>query len=114
MKKIKYLPIFTLLAIILLGGCNVNQTKNSYDQETISKAKESAKSYIENNYEGIHSIELEEPYQAPMGSMTVDGTVNGEIGFSISLNKDFTISRIGKDEGFPEEKEECKEKTCDY
>ncbi|WP_161993092.1 hypothetical protein [Sediminibacillus terrae] len=109
----KYLITF-LLSTLLLIGCNANSPNGDYDQETISKAKESAKSYIENNYEGIHSIELEEPYQAPMGSMTVDGTVNGEIGFSISLNKDFTISRIGKDEGFPEEKEECKEKTCDY
>lgn len=114
MKNRSNLLIFIIMIIILLGGCNLNQNNDKYDEETISKAKETAKSYIKNNYKDVQSIEVEEPYQAPMGSMTVDGFVNGEFGFSISLNEDFTVSRIGENEGFPEEKEECKKEVCDY
>ncbi|NBJ69559.1 hypothetical protein [Roseburia sp. 1XD42-34] len=69
---------------------------------------------ITNNYENILSIELEDPLTSLLGSMKVDGNVNNEIGFSITLHDDFTIAGVSTDEGFPEEKEECKEQDCVY
>ncbi|CDQ41733.1 MULTISPECIES: hypothetical protein [Virgibacillus] len=92
----------------------MNQNNDKYDKETISKANEVTKSFIENNYKGVQSIELEEPYQSPMGAMTVDGKVNSKGGFSITINEDFTVAGISIEEGFPDEKDECKEKFCDY
>jgi hypothetical protein len=46
--------------------------------------------------------------------MNVNGTVNGEAGFSVSVDGNFEIGSIGEKEGFPEIKEECVEKVCDY
>ncbi|PAF33896.1 hypothetical protein CHH69_18790, partial [Terribacillus saccharophilus] len=67
-----------------------------------------------NHYQNVQSIELDEPYQSPMGSLSIDGTVNNKYGFTIDLNKDFSVSMIGTKEGFPEMKEECKENDCEY
>ncbi|AIF65240.1 hypothetical protein GZ22_00270 [Terribacillus saccharophilus] len=91
----------------------MNSDQNKYDDVTTSKVKDTAKNFIENNYEGIESIELEEPYTAPMGSLTVDGTVNGKTGFSISFDENLEVTSIAEDEDFPEEKEECKEQFCE-
>jgi hypothetical protein len=102
------ITIFLILLILISAGCS-----EQYDEETIMKAEDVTKSYIESNYAEVESIELEETYQSPMGSLTVDGTVNGA-GFSASLNKDFSIAAISSEEGFPESKEGCKERTCDY
>lgn len=110
MKLYKPTLIITIISIILLGGCGV---KEKYDDETVVKAKEATQSYIENNFKDIESIKLEEPYESPMGSMKVDGTVNEEAEFSISLNKDFTVGSLSLDEGFPELKDECIEKSCE-
>lgn len=92
----------------------MNLAGNDYDDETSINAKESAKNFLESNYHGINSIELEEPYTSPMGSMTIEGKVNKEVGFTITLDDDLVVSGIGTNEGFPEVKEECKEKMCDY
>ncbi|QHA91101.1 hypothetical protein [Bacillus sp. N1-1] len=45
----------------------------------------------------------------------MDGTINGgEVEFSAGIENDFSVGRIGLGEGFPEIKEECQEKPCDY
>jgi hypothetical protein len=107
--------IILISIIILLGGCNVNSDNETYNAKTITDAKSNVQSYLENNYENIEKIELSDPYQAPMGSMTIDGTVNNDKLFSVSLNKDLTIASLAiQSDDFPEEKDECKEKTCDY
>ncbi len=78
------------------------------------KLKKTAESYIENNYKGVESIKFEEPYQSPMGALSIDGKVNGKSGFSITLNENLTVAGISIEEGFPAEKEACAEKVCDY
>ncbi|WP_366248503.1 hypothetical protein [Terribacillus aidingensis] len=92
----------------------MNASNSEYDDDTITKAKNTAKSYIESNFENVSSIEMDEPYTAPMGSMTIDGTVNGSAGFSIKFNNDISVAGISTNEGFPQFKEECKETSCDY
>ncbi|WP_141235105.1 hypothetical protein [Terribacillus saccharophilus] len=114
MKKIVHFLLVSIFSIILLGGCNVNGSNSEFDDDTITKAKNTAKSYIESNFENVSSIEMDEPYTAPMGSMTIDGTVNGNAGFSIKFHKDISVAGISTNEGFPEFKEECKETSCDY
>ncbi|MCG1027644.1 hypothetical protein J5S49_05020 [Virgibacillus halodenitrificans] len=112
MKKL----LIILFIMLLLAVCKVNsEQENEYDQQTIQNAKASVESYLVNNYTNINNIQLDEPYQAPMGSMTIDGTVNETENFSISLNSDLTIGSLAiQSDNFPEEKDECKEKTCDY
>ncbi|MFD1334763.1 hypothetical protein ACFQ4N_04100 [Oceanobacillus iheyensis] len=85
-----------------------------FDDETTSKLKNVTESYIENNFEAVESIELDEPYISPMWGTKIDGTVNGQGGFSISLNDDLTVAAISTKEGFPDTKEECKDQICDY
>ncbi|SEN79853.1 hypothetical protein SAMN04489762_2868 [Terribacillus saccharophilus] len=92
----------------------MNDSNSEYDEETVSQAKDTAESYIKNNFEGIESIEMGEPYEAPMGSMTIDGTVNDGAGFSIKFHKDTSVAGIGTKEGFPELKDECEDTSCDY
>ncbi|MCM3227358.1 DUF1433 domain-containing protein [Terribacillus saccharophilus] len=82
----------------------MNDSNSKYDEETNAKAKITAEEYIKENYKDIVSIEMGDLYEAPMGSLTIDGTVNNGAGFSISFNKDISVSRIGTDEGFPERK----------
>jgi len=108
--KIRIPLIFIL--IILLGGCFVNS--ENYDQETIDRAKETVENYINNNYKDIKSIEIKDVYENPMGELTVDGTVNESSKFNIGLESDFTIGSIGRGKGFPDKKDECKDKVCDY
>lgn len=86
----------------------------NYNQETINKAKETVESYINNNYKDIKSIEIKDVYENPMGELTVDGTVNESSKFNIGLESDFTIGSIGRGKGFPDKKDECQNKTCDY
>ncbi len=103
----KFLFVLTTLMCV---GCN---SSNPYDENTISQAKETAESYIENNYKGVRSIELENPYQSPMGAMILDGTVNKDIDFSITLTEDYSVAGISKDKDFPKRKDECRENSCD-
>lgn len=86
-----------------------------FNEEEIEKAKKVSESYLKNNYKGIESVEFESDFSHPMGGMMVRGTVNNEAGFSISMDTElFEVMSIGEKEGFPEVKEECKEKICDY
>jgi hypothetical protein len=98
-------------SFILLVGCGV---KNNYDQETVTEVRETARSYIENNFKDVETIELQEPRKSQMGSLKIDGTVNGSADFTVSFNSDFTVASISLGEGFPDRFEECKEKSCDY
>jgi hypothetical protein len=100
MKKFALVFLATLTLVCMGSGCS-----KEYDEDTVRKAKQATKAYIENNYEHVKTIELDNPYQSPMGGMTIDGTVNdGMAGFSISFNKDISISSISTDKGFPSRK----------
>ncbi len=102
-----------LLIPLLLTGCF--KKSPDYDEETITKAEAIAGSYLRNNYKDIETIEIEKVYTGQLGGMEVDGTVNNKYPFSIGVDEtDFTINRIGEGEGFPERKEACKVKSCDY
>lgn len=107
MKKLN-ISLSLIILLLIFTGCT-----EEYDEETIKKAKQTAESYLRNNYQDVESIELEEQYQSPMGSLSIDGTVNGA-GFTIDLNKNFTVAMVGKKEGFPEHKEACEVMDCDY
>ncbi|MFP7255848.1 hypothetical protein SFC02_16240 [Terribacillus goriensis] len=107
--KIIY-SLICIIILILLGGC---VAQDNIDNEIASDIKEIATSYIENNYESIESIKLDEPYRGQMGSLTVDGTVNGNAGFSISFDENLNVSGIAEDESFPEEKKECRKQFCE-
>jgi len=48
------------------------------------------------------------------GGLLVTGIVNEKAKFSISLDDDFNVGSIGFGDDFPERKEECKQKSCDY
>lgn len=109
MKKLN-ISLLLIILLLIFTGCT-----EEYDEETITKAKQSAESYLRNNYQNVESIELGEPYQSPMGSMTVDGTVNNSKAFSISLNEDLTVaSLVIQSDDFPEEKAACRKKSCEY
>lgn len=105
------------LLLILLVGCGVNSPGEN-DDETISKAKDTAESYLIHNYSDIHQIEFDEDSSNPMGGVMVSGIVNGneKANFSIDIEveNNFYVGSIGKGEEFPERKKECIEKTCDY
>lgn len=104
--------IVVLSITILMAGCF---KKDDYDQETIHQAEAAVESYLKNNYKDIETVEIKEVYKSPMGGMTADGTVNNKFEFNIGVEEsDFTIGSIGEGEGFPELKEECKEKSCDF
>jgi hypothetical protein len=111
MKILKLLHMITFITITLfLGGVE----RNNSDKETITEAQDVTKRYIENNYDNIESIEVDEPRESPMGSIKVDGTVNGNAEFTVSLSEDFSVNSIGEKEGFPDRKNECQDKDCAY
>lgn len=74
----------------------MNSYKDPYDEGTIDKVKSKAESFIINNFKDVNKIELEEPYESPMGSMVIDEQVNGA-SISITFNDDFTISSYSKE-----------------
>ncbi|SNZ17537.1 hypothetical protein SAMN05421503_3279 [Terribacillus aidingensis] len=111
MKIYKIGYILTIISIVLLGGCGV---KDNYDEDTIAKAQDVTKRYIENNYDNIESIKVDEPRESPMGSIKVDGIVNGNAEFTVSLSEDFSVNSIGEKEGFPNRKNECQDTDCAY
>lgn len=87
-----------------------------YDDATIDKAKKVVDSYIRNNYEDIETVEFDDDdYSSPVGGMMIDGTVNGKVGFSASIDEEsFHVGSMGLKKGFPPLKKECKKKICDY
>ncbi len=106
--------IFSLIVIsILLGGCFVK--KEDYDEETITKAEAVAESYLRSNYKDIETIEIEKVYTGQLGGLEVRGTANNKYRFNLTVGEsNFTIMGISEGENFPERKEECKVKSCDY
>src|SRR5699024_5489131 len=97
--------------VILLGGCFVNQE----EEQTLNKAKSTVESYLNNNFEDINEIKFDKgDFENPMGGLLVTGIVNEKAKFSISLDDDFNVGSIGLGDDFPERKEECKQKSCDY
>lgn len=86
----------------------------TYEQETIDRAKKTVENYLYNNYQNITSIKIKDVYQNPMGELIVDGTVNDSSKFNIGLEEDFTVGSIGRGDGFPKKKDECKDIDCSY
>lgn len=117
MKKLFISTIF-IITIILLGDCAVNSDKENLDENTIQKAKNTAESYLKNNYKNIDKIEFSDDYSSPMGGFMIRGIVNNnnEENFSIDMdvNNNFEIGSVGTGEKFPDMKEECKVEDCDY
>lgn len=102
MRKIVWVLLASISSIALLSGCNGSDSE--YDVETNSLAKTITAEYIDENYKNIKAIKMGDLYEAPMGSLTIDGAVNDVNSFSISFNKDISVSRISTGEGFPARK----------
>ena len=98
---------------LLLSGCFMNQ--QTYDDETIQKAMETAESYLKNNNKDIQSVEFDDKdFTSPMGGFLITGKVNEKAEFAVSIDNNLFVSGVGEGHGFPELKKECKDKTCDY
>src|SRR5699024_9818286 len=103
MKYTKCIFILFVFSVIV-SGCSMNTP--DYDKETIEKAEATAKSYLENNYIDIKSVEIEKVYRGEMGGMRLKGTVNNKYEFSMGINEsDFTVGSMGGEKGFPDRKE---------
>lgn len=88
---------------------------NDFDEDTTKRAGETAESYVKSNFQDIETVEIKKVYRGPMGGMVVDGVVNGQYEFDLGMDEDdFTVQSGGYGEGFPNRKEECKNKSCDY
>ncbi|SHH91064.1 DUF1433 domain-containing protein [Virgibacillus chiguensis] len=92
----------------------MKSNNSNFDDNTIEKSKKVVISYLENNYENIEKVEFKKEHSSPMGSLVLEGKVNEKAYFNIGINNDFTIGSIGEGDGFPDLKDECREKTCDY
>ncbi|WP_176087305.1 DUF1433 domain-containing protein [Virgibacillus dokdonensis] len=96
----------------------MNSNKETLDENTIRKAKNTAESYLKNNYKNIDKIEFSDNYSSPMAGFMIRGIVNNnkEANFSIDMdvNNNFEIGSVGTGEKFPDMKEECKDEDCDY
>ncbi|MCG1027643.1 DUF1433 domain-containing protein [Virgibacillus halodenitrificans] len=83
--------------------------------KVIDQAKQKVESYIRNNYENINKITFSNDTSDPMGGLMIRETVNDKVDFSASVDpKELSVQSLGETKGFPEVKEECKEKICDY
>lgn len=110
----KTIEIPTILILIIVAGCSVNSSTEENIAETVKEAQANVTSYIENNYANIETLKVNEPYKAEMGIMTVDGKANGEA-FSVSLDTDLIVAGVAiLSEQFPEKKEKCLERICNY
>ncbi|WP_162985952.1 MULTISPECIES: DUF1433 domain-containing protein [Virgibacillus] len=98
----------------------MNSNEEDFNNETIRKAKETAESYLKNNFNNIEQIEFSDDYKSGMGGIMIRGIVNNnkEANFSIDIdvydNGVLEVGSIGKGKEFPKRKDECREKTCDY
>lgn len=110
-------PLLFVVCLILLVGCSQN-SPGAYDDETISKARATAESYLIHNYRDIDQIEFDKDTTSPMGGLMISGIVNGNekatFSIDVEVENDFSVGSIGKGEEFPDRKQECIEKTCDY
>ena len=89
----------------------MNSNKDNFDEETIDKAKSVAESFINANFKEVTAIESEEPYESPMGGMVIDAEVNNEAVISLSFDEEFKIGSYSTEDGFPDKKDECKDKV---
>ncbi|QHA91108.1 DUF1433 domain-containing protein [Bacillus sp. N1-1] len=109
-------PILLIVSLILVG-CSQNSS-GEYNEETISKARDIAESYLIHNYRDIDQVEFDKDTTSPMGGLMISGIVNGNekatFSIDVEMENDFSVGSIGKGEEFPERKQECIEKTCDY
>ncbi|MBN8208914.1 DUF1433 domain-containing protein [Bacillus sp. NTK071] len=92
----------------------MNSNNETYDQEFITKAEKKAESYLRNNYKNIDKIKFSDDHSNPMGGLVIRGTINDNSNFSMDVDDSLKIIAISEGENFPEEKDECKDKTCDY
>ncbi|HLR68984.1 MAG TPA: hypothetical protein VK105_18015 [Virgibacillus sp.] len=91
------------------------KSNDDYDEETTKKAEKTAESYVKSNYQDVETVEIEKVHESPMGGMMVDGSVNSKYEFSIGMDEDdYTVQSIGVKHGFPDRKNKCEEKECDY
>ena len=88
--------------------------KDTYDVETIDKAKSAVESFINANFKEVTAIECGEPYESPMGGMVIDAEVNNEAVISLNFDEEFKIGSYSTEDGFPDKKDECKDKVCEY
>lgn len=112
MKKIL---IFTMVIIIIcLGVLGVNDYN---DEKTFSEATDITKIYLEKNYKDIGNIIFTETKFSPIGTVVVDGYVNGDkknLYFNTNVNpeqKKVNSIRILKK--FPDLKSECQDSVCE-
>ncbi|WP_289890884.1 DUF1433 domain-containing protein [Virgibacillus pantothenticus] len=93
----------------------MNSSNSNYDEKTIDKAKKTVESYLQNNYENVNEVEFSNDTSDPMGGLIIRGSINGEAEFSVDIDpENFIVMGLAEKENFPERKEECKEKACDY
>ena len=90
----------------------MNSNKDNFDEETIDKAKSVAESFINANFKEVTAIESGEPYESPMGGMVIDA--DNEAVISLSFDEEFKIGSYSTEDGFPDKKDECKDKVCEY
>ncbi|AUJ24358.1 DUF1433 domain-containing protein [Virgibacillus dokdonensis] len=90
----------------------MNSDKENLDENTIQKAKNTAESYLKNNYKNIDKIEFSDDYSSLMEGFMIRGIVNNnnEANFSIDMdvNNNFEIGSVGTGEKFPDKKEEVR------
>lgn len=102
MKKLKG-PLFLLL--VFIGG--YFYIEYDYNKATIEQAELVVEEHIRERYQQIETVEIEKVYRGSSGSMNVDGTVNNQAEFYLSLDEDtFKVQSTGLGEGFPDEKED--------
>lgn len=88
--------------------------KSKFSKEDNLKAQQNSEEFIHSNYKGIKSIQFNELYRTPMGGIIIEGIVNHEHKFSITLTEKLAVGRtIQLEDSFPERKEECKDKFCE-
>ncbi|WP_077358950.1 DUF1433 domain-containing protein [Virgibacillus halodenitrificans] len=109
----KVIPV--LFILFLLIGCSLPTESMRTGDKVIDQAKQKVESYIRNNYENINKITFSNDTSDPMGGLMIRETVNDKVDFSASVDpKELSVQSLGETKGFPEVKEECKEKICDY
>ena len=73
----------------------------------MAEAESAAENYLKENYQNINSVEILEMRESPMGGMMIEGTVNNQAEFVISMDEEsMIVGSIGKREGFPDRKED--------
>lgn len=107
-------PIFIIIAL-LLNGCSLFSTgSNEYSEEFILQAEKRAESYLRANYQNVDEVTFSDDHSSPMGGLVIRGKVNGEAAFSLDIDDSLNVIAISEGTEFPEEKEACKDKTCNY